>query len=301
MNVLITGSTGAVGSYIIPVLYNNGHQILELTRDIQKSETLFGNKTKKLLISDDQEALTSSINDFKPEVVIHLAAYITSADNYDEGLKLVDANITYLFRLLDALKSSGIKFFINTGTFAEYFSGNGELEPAYLYAATKTAARSLVDYYAKAYQFTNVNVIPYTIYGGLDKQRKIIDFIYESLSSEEALDLTPGGQLLDFIHIDDVVSFFVTLIENYRKVPIKTTFHLGTGTGHTLKDVAGVIEEVTNKKTNINWGGRNYRPTDVMYAIAVTDLQIEFLQWKPSIDLEHGIELYLSSRKESPL
>jgi nucleoside-diphosphate-sugar epimerase len=290
MKILITGSTGFVGRHLIPKLIQQELDILEITRNIQTSNTLFGDKTKKHLITEDQEAFTKAVVAFRPDVVIHLASYLTSADSYQALDTLLQSNIYFFCRLLDALKDAGPALFINTGTFAEYFKGDNCFDPAYLYSATKTASRAFLDYYSKVYNFKQTTVVPYTIYGSKDSQKKIIDIIIDSLSSSTQTDLSPGEQVLDFIHIDDVTDFYLHLIDNLHQLPHKSNFQLGTGKGHTLKQLAGIIEFVTQKKSNINWGGKSYRPTDVMYAVAdISNIN----SWHPKIPLSKGIALYV--------
>lgn len=285
--ILITGATGFVGRNLMSKLISEGYEILELTRSIKKSKELFGNKTKKIKITDLK--FKSKILDFSPKIVIHLASYLTSSDELEDINKLLDANIYFLSKVLDAVSKVSLKLFINTGTFAEYFKGDNNLEPAYFYAATKTASRSFVDYYATAYNFKQSTVVPYTIYGGNDSQKKIIDIIYDSTLNSLPLDLSPGKQVLDFIHIDDVTDFYITLINNESKLPNKSNFKLGTGVGHTLRQVSTLIEEIIKAKTNINWGGKAYRNSDVMYAVANIDNLKDLFCWKPKILLEDGL------------
>lgn len=290
MNVIVTGSTGFVGRHLVAKLIFEKYQILELTRNIDVSTQLYGDNTKKFLIDDDQDALVKTIEEFKPDLIIHLASFLTSLDDYNSLNKLLDSNISFFCRLLDALKNSNLKLFVNTGTFAEYHTGDTNFDPAYLYAATKTASRSFLDYYSKVYDFKQTTVVPYTIYGGKDTQKKIIDIIYDSTTSKIPIDLSPGEQVLDFIHIDDVTNFYMMLIKNTNGLPEKSNFMLGTGVGHTLKQVAIMIEGITHKKTNINWGGKQYRNSDVMYAVADLISINKFIAWHPNILLKVGIE-----------
>jgi nucleoside-diphosphate-sugar epimerase len=297
MKILITGSTGFVGRHLIPKLIHSKHSILEITIQPEISLGLYGNDTHKYVPhEEDQYGFNKAVKDFKPEIVIHLASFLTSLDDYNTLIKLLNTNITFFCQILDAIKECDIKLFVNTGTFAEYYKGNDEFDPAYLYAATKTASRSFLDYYSKVYHFKQATVVPYTIYGGKDSQKKIIDIIYESTESDKPIDLSPGEQVLDFIHVEDITNFYLQLVEQHNCLPQKSNFKLGTGKGHTLKQVTAIIEEVTQKRARINWGGKPYRPSDVMYAVADINSQIILLKWHPKIELSEGI-LMLAEKK----
>jgi len=293
MKILVTGSTGFIGRHLVPKLLAANFQVLELTRDTEKSYHLFGNRTEKHQLDDNQDSLLSIINNYKPEIVIHLASYLTSLDDYNSLNKLLSTNITFFCHLLDALKENKLKLFINTGTCAEYYYGDEVFDPAYLYAATKTASRVFLDYYSKLNGYKQATVVPYTVYGGNDSQKKVIDIIYESIDSETPVDMSPGEQVLDFIHIDDVTDFYMKLIEKNNDLPYKSNFKLGTGRGHTLKQVAEIIENITRKKTNINWGGKEYRKSDVLYAVAkISEIQ----ELNVTINLNDGICSYIKAR-----
>jgi nucleoside-diphosphate-sugar epimerase len=294
MNIIVTGSTGFVGSHLVPLLIKKEHKVLEITIEPEISEKLYGNKTEKYFIGENQEEFIKSIEKFKPDIVIHLASYLTSADDYSTLQKLLNTNIIFYCRLLDAIKNANLKLFINTGSFAEYFKGDGTLNPAYLYSATKVASRAFLDYYSNTYNFKQTTVVPYTIYGGKDTQKKIIDLIYDSITSLASIELSPGEQVLDFIHIDDVVNFYLKIIDNFELLPKSTNLKLGTGVGHNLKQIATIIEEVTQKKTNIKWGAKSYRSSDVMYAVADISVQQQLFNWNPLIDLKEGITRFIN-------
>lgn len=288
MKIIITGSTGFVGRNLVPKLIAQGHEVLEITRKIDKSNKLFGNKTIKIEVKDLKFKI--KILEFNPEIVIHLASYLTSSDKFEDTTKLINTNISFLCKVLDAVSKTDIKLFINTGTFAEYLKGDGDLEPAYFYAATKTASRAFVDYYATTYNFKQCTVVPYTIYGGKDSQKKIIDIIYDSIDSKQPIDLSPGEQVLDFIHVEDVVEFYVTLVNKLDTLDYKTNLQLGTGKGTTLKELAILIENVTGKKTKINWGGKAYRSSDIMFAVANLSSSEKVLDWRPKFQLAEGLK-----------
>lgn len=289
--VLITGGTGYVGRRVVEALMKEECvEVAIFVRTIQKARQLF--KNYKIEIIDSQsENWKLEIAHFKPQIVIHLASHLTSNDNPEEINNLIESNILFGAHLLDALKSCDVKLFINTGSSSEYNQEN-LLEPAYLYAASKTAFRSILKYYQKLLGFKVIHAIPYTIYGGEREGKKVIDYLFES--KKMIVKMSPGEQVLDFIHIDDVVSFFIKIMKNLNKLDDKEyTFFLGTGVGTKIKDVAKIIEKQYKISLNIIWGGIDYRNTDIMYSVAPIENNFESI-WKAQISLEEGILKYNS-------
>ena len=205
---------------------------------------------------------------------------------------MMKANIEFGVLLLDALsRCSAMKLFVNTGSFAEFRYGNGDFDAAYLYTASKTAFRSFVDYYSTLCGFKYMTAIPYSVYGGKMTVKRLMDYIKESMDSENPVDMTPGEQILDFIHVNDVASFFTHVLKNMDRVlsaPNGTDFHLGTGRGTSIRELAEMIEVKYGKKCNINFGGRPYRERDIMYAVAPIAKNMPLIGWKANIDISEG-------------
>lgn len=282
MKILVTGGTGFIGRNLVPILQNilQIEQIFLLVRDKEKAKNIF--EKKKLIIV----TLEDNIENTRIDKVVHLAAYLTSLDTKESIEKLIDSNLRFGTLVLDYIKSKEVQEFINFGTFAEYQFGNG-LDSAYLYSATKTAYRNILDYYSKTYNFKYYNVIPYTIYGGKDTQKKVIDYIKDSFEKE--VDMTFGEQVLDFIHVDDVCDFIIKLLLHDNEIPNKQEFFLGTGKGISIKELSSLLEKKYNKICKINWGKLDYRPNDIMYAVAPIGNNLKYLNWKASILLSEKL------------
>ncbi len=292
MRILITGSGGFIGKPLVRKLILLNHDILLLVRD-KNSATEF-QATTTIIETADQN-WKKKIAAYKIDVVIHLAAYIASSADEKDIDPLINSNILFATHLVDAVKNTGLTCFINTGSFAEYAPGGSTLLPAYLYAATKTAFRNILSYFSLPDKFKVVHVIPYSVYGAVSEKKKLFDHLYDAAFSDTAVKLSPGNQVLDFIHITDVVDFYQTLLlqlSQLNKPAIE--IHLGTGRGTTPRELAASMENLLQKKLNIEWGGVPYREKDTMHAVAFKNLPHDFFQWEPSIDIETGIQLYIS-------
>jgi CDP-paratose synthetase len=185
---------------------------------------------------------------------------------------------------------------VNTGSFAEYFKNDESFDPASVYAATKTASRSFLRYYAGAYHFKFLTAVPYSIYGPNDTQKKIIDYLIES--AEQQIDFTAGEQVLDFIHVEDVVEAYCKLLACEKYISNDETFYIGTGNGTSIRELARLIESALGKKLNIHWGARPYRKRDVMKAIAPVSRNNENVSWKSKIELNTAIPTLLITKNK---
>jgi CDP-paratose synthetase len=303
MKIVLTGITGFIGMNLMPQLSKLGkdNEYLTLNVDIEKAQMMYPSKKyhnfKHVQVSDLESVVT-----FNPDIVLHLAAIVTPTNNTEIILPMIAANIEFGVLLLDALqKCDNFKLFVNTGSFAEYRFGPNNFDSAYLYTATKTAFRTFVAYYAGLGKgFKYITAVPYSVYGGTMTVKRLFDYMAESLDAPTPVDMTKGEQVLDFIHVDDVAAFYaytVAHVDEFLVLPNNgEEFHLGTGKGTSIREVAALMEDISGKKCNINWGGREYRERDIMYAVA--PIEKNKCGWKAEIEIREGLRKFIE-RNES--
>jgi nucleoside-diphosphate-sugar epimerase len=285
MRILLTGTTGLVGNSLLKHLIKD-KRVAQIGAVIRpKTNVEFDNSI--ILIKTD-EGFKENVERFNPEVVVHLASYLSSLSDVTTIEYLIDSNIRFGTLLLDALKSTNLKLFINTGSFSEYHQNNGNYNPTYLYSATKYAFRSIIRYYTEVKHFKVLHAIPYTIYGALEPKKKIIDLLIESLNSDKPLELSSGLQRLDFIHIDDIVDNYMKLVFESESLQSENEIHLGTNKATSIRELSEIIENLTSLKANVIWGARPDRERDTTLAFAP---QNEFVDCK--ISLLDGVKQYL--------
>lgn len=293
MRLLLTGITGFVGQNLMPMLIEQypDIKILTLNTDVKEAEEKYPYKQCKHVWTTDFDKVIK----FNPEIVMHLATVTTPRNDTEIIKPMIAANIEFGVLLLDALTHcDALKLFINTGSFAEYSFGPSKINDAYLYTATKSAFRYFCDYYSQLSGFKYITVVPYTIYGGKSTVKRLMDYILESMDSEEPVDMTAGEQILDFTHVSDLAGFYNYIISNkdrFYNIDNGEEFHIGTGKGSTIRDLVTIIENVYGKKCNINWGGRPYRDRDTMQAVAPIAKNISLVGWRAKIYLLSGVEM----------
>lgn len=300
MKILITGATGFIGSTLVPYLYSHGlEDITLLVRDEQRALTKFSGLTVGL-ISTNNTGWNEQIISLNPDIVIHLATFFTGMSDADHVESIIESNVLFTTLLLESLSYTNCTSFINTGTFTEFCYGNGEYFSNNLYSASKTAVRPIIRYFQTRSTWNWINLIVYTPYGRRNEHKKVIDYMIDAVGAPNPVPFTKGEQILDFIHVDDIADFFYTLI---RKLPYLNNpfyeFHLGTGIGHSLREMGDIIERVWQKKLNADWGKREYSLSDVMYAVAPICRNLELLDWRSRISIEEGIIILFDDLNQS--
>lgn len=300
MKVLITGATGFVGKTLVPYLFHHGiKDICLLIRNKEKADRLFAEQNLNYIINTN-DSWQQEVVDYNPDVVIHMATLFTGKCDAATCKEIVNTNILLTTQLLESLSHTTCKYFINIGTFTEFLFGNEHYFSNNLYSASKTAVRPIIQFFQTRSIWKWINVIVYTPYGRKNEQKKVIDYLRDALESEAPVGFSEGLQILDFIHVDDMADFFYNLLNRLDELKEPYyQFHLGTGTGHSLREVALVMEKVSGKKINANWGFYPYRKYDTMYAVAPIAKNLELLGWKNRIGLEEGIKIYLEENERN--
>ncbi len=294
--VLITGGTGYIGSDLVNKLISNSNiEIALVVRDLTNATKMFGNAVVYIQYND-LVGFNDSVSRFSPEIVVHLAAYSTSSDEPKDITKLIESNIVFTSNLLIALSSCNLKLFINTGSFSEYHDNNNTLSPTYFYSATKTSARYIIEYYSKKNSFRFINAVLFTVYGKKNSSKKIIDYAIDSLDSDVAVKMSDGKQILDFVHIDDVVNFYYNLIIDVENIQAsKIDYDVGTGKCLSIRDLVKTLEVITDKKANIAWGANKSRKLDTIKACANIVATQEELSYEVKVSLNDGLIQYIKS------
>src|SRR5882762_3256860 len=83
MKVLVTGGTGAIGKFLLPLLVENKHEVVALTRSVTKAEQLEHNGVTAVIVDPlDKPRLTAAVRRAEPEVIIHQLTALTAVGNF---------------------------------------------------------------------------------------------------------------------------------------------------------------------------------------------------------------------------
>ncbi len=301
MNVLVTGGTGFIGSNLIPKLLLAGHKSVLLIRRTSDLSNLrsFTDSPLLKLYDVEREDLNDVLRLERVDVVIHLATLYRKQHEARDIDQMVETNIAFPTRLLEAMTNQEVKYFINTGTFFEYrldlsVSGgvneNSDIRPYNLYASTKASFENMLKYYVDKKGLSGLTLRLFAPYGMYDKPNKVIPLIIRSAIEDNVLELASNGyHKWDYVFAGDVSDAFLAAVDLILSGRIKyEAINVGSGSSLSLREIAELIESVLHRKLQINWGQKLEELNNV-----VADIQKarDILGWHPKTSLRDGLEI----------
>jgi CDP-3, 6-dideoxy-D-glycero-L-glycero-4-hexulose-4-reductase len=218
--ILITGSTGFIGSNIINLLLKKDVYIYDVLRNKNKKNKkireLKKNKNYLPIFYRKFDELEKKLKKIKIDTVINCAAYYTSKNDIKNIENLVRTNIIFCSIILEVLKNK-IKKFINFGSMMEYSSGN-HFSPKNFYAITKYSFQKIEDFYKlnnKKIKFYNLKL--FETYGDNDKRKKIIPTIIKLYSQNKNITIVSKKLEMNFVHIESLLIAINMIISNKVK------------------------------------------------------------------------------------
>lgn len=259
MKILITGSSGFVGTHLCKELYRLKHTLTKV--DLVEGVTIL-DTLRMIELCQNQDA------------VIHLAAKTSVQESNTNIFPYNQTNIQGTLSVLEAVKVNKVPQFIFASSAAVY-------EPNSVYAVTKLAGEYYIKLYSYLYGFNSVILRFFNIYGKGSKG--IIPIFLNKLKCNEPLIIYGGYQTRDFIHIDDIVSAIILSL-GYGK---QGTFDIGTGKSYSIDSIAQKCMQITGKKVDII-----YKPDpigEVKHSKANLINSINELGFIPEISIDEGI------------
>ena len=259
--ILVTGGNGYLGQFLVKALENEKANVFILDKNVEPSAKAFQvDITKK-------EEVEEAISQIKPEIIFHLAAILNRERNFDNFQ--VSNNINHLgtYHLLEALKTIPYTNFIFTSTSEIYGDNQAPFHEEQLpdavspYSLTKVYSENLIKTFSKLNDKSFTILRLFNFFGENMPAEFFIPQLIESLKTQEKFDMTEGGQIRDFLHIDDVISALV--LAGQQTEPTNEIYNVCSGTGVTLKELVKTIQNELKSNCKINFGALPYRANEV--------------------------------------
>ena len=291
--IWITGS-GMVGKALIKKLSTN-----------KKYQILRSSKNK--LDQINQTKTDSWIKKNRPDTIIISSALVGGIQlNSSIPADFLYQNSMMYLNIINSAHNYGCKKIIFLGAscmypklgkqpFKENLILNGKIEETNEgYGISKILGVKFLELINKQYLTNHISIIPAASYGPNDcydeNKNHVIPalinkFHTAKIKKRSQVNIWGSGNVKrEFIHVDDMASGIIHIIENYRE---NSPINLGTGEEFTIKKLANIIKKVVNYKGKIEFD--KSKPDGIKRKI-LDNSRLKKLGWKPNISIEEGIK-----------
>jgi UDP-arabinose 4-epimerase len=301
--ILVIGGAGYIGSHVCKaLLQNNFHPVIYDNLSTGHSWALqLGSFYQGDL--ENETLLLKTIEEVKPKAIIHLASLINVRDSIANPTLYYEKNLIGSLCLLKAMVKTGVTNLIFSSTAAVYGAPQSlpidethPKAPLNAYGKTKWAIEGMIEDFAHAHHLRFVTLRYFNACGAhLDgdigeahqPETHLIPLaIQTALGKRSPLQIygnnypTPDGTAIrDYVHVSDLASAHVKALCHLLTKKNSLTVNLGTGQGHSVKQVLKAIETFSNKIIPTQIFPR--LPHDSPELVANPSLANKILNWFP--------------------
>jgi UDP-glucose 4-epimerase len=300
MKTLVTGGAGFIGSNLVALLLESGHEVTVLD-DCSSGfrENLAGSPAARLMEADVRDAAAVETAMEGCEIVFHLAASVGNTRSIEHPIDGSEINVLGTLRILEAARRRGARkvvFSSSAGIFGELrtlpIREDHPAEPDTPYGASKLGAEKLCLAYAKLYPLECVCLRYFNVYGvhqRYDAYGTVIPiFAHRILRGEPITIYGDGEQTRDFVNVRDVA------VANYRagmSRGVSGAFNIASGTRVTINRLASMMMATAGTPTAIEHAPP--RPGDVRHSLADISAAHAAFGYQPSVGLDEGLREYM--------
>ena len=298
MNIVITGGSGFVGSYLCERLINDGHNLIVvdnlLTGSTENISDLMDNDNFSFIEHDVQNHIEI---ENKVDYVLHFASAASPKAYTEHPVNTLKAGSIGTLNTLGLAKKHNSQYLLASTSEVygdplispqneEYWGNvnpNGERS---MYDEAKRFAEAAVATYSRSYDIKAKIVRIFNTYGPrmqLNDGRVVTNFIFQALQDNNITIYGDGSQTRSFSYVEDTVDGIISLMESNEY----DVFNIGNPNEITVLELAQKIIELTNSKSEIVFKSLpsddpKQRKPDISKAKSK-------LGWEPKVNLEDGL------------
>ena len=330
--VLITGTAGFIGFHLAKLLLAEGFRVHGYDGMTDYYDVKLKQKRHAMLLQNERfsttegmledEALFWSIaEEFKPDVIVHLAAQAGVRYSLENPRAYLDSNVIGTFNVMEAARKLKVQHLLMASTSSVY--GANEEMPfretdkadtqLTIYAATKKANESMAHSYAHLWALPTTMFRFFTVYGPWGRPDLALFKFVDAILDRRPIDIYNHGDMYrDFTYVDDLVHGIRLLIDTPPKRPIEgedvnegdslspvapfRIVNIGNSEKVRLLDFVDAIEQELGVKAIRNY--MDIQPGDVPATWANADLLQHLTGYCPKTDIRDGIATFVKWFRE---
>jgi nucleoside-diphosphate-sugar epimerase len=259
-STMVTGGLGFVGSKLVQKLVEKNVKTILLVREHQKELSIsqFGNVVKALTINE----ILEEKNLHEVRNVVNLAGKYYFNPTQNESDEMIESNIVLPKKLGNALSDGpGEINWIQASTFMQHVDSR-PFFPSCFYAATKYSAECELTSFSDRGIAMTALILP-QIFGENDKRKKLLNYLIQQIEKNEEIQVSSGTQVMDLVHVDDIVDAIMLCIQNENNVG---RYQISSMKPYTIKQLIDLIFQSAAKSVPVTYDtakDRLYEPKEI--------------------------------------
>lgn len=306
MKIMITGGAGYIGSHVVKLLGEKGHEVL--VYDNLSTGHEWAVLSGKLVVGDlaDGTLLSDTLFGFMPDAVMHFAAHIQVEESMQDPLKYYRNNTANALNLIQAMKTAGIQRLIFSSTAAVYgipdsvpVNEDAPVRPINPYGMSKAMVERMLQDLSQTADFRYVSLRYFNV-AGADPEGKIgqayketTHLITRALKTAKGemsklfifgtdYPTSDGTCIRDYIHVNDLAEVHIAALGHLINDRSSRVFNCGYGHGYSVRDIVSSAKKISGIDFPTEYVGR--RPGDSPCIVADNTRVRRELNWKPRYD-----------------
>jgi len=326
MNIIVTGSSGFIGSELTLRLLKLGNKVIGVdNHNNYYDPNLKQNRLKRYLDNpnfvhnqkdlSDERSIRSIFEEHKPKCVINLAAQAGVRYSIKNPMEYMKSNVIGFMNILECCKLYKIEHLVYASTSSVYGSNtkmpfsehDNTNHPLSIYSASKKSNELMAHTYSHLFQLPTTALRFFTVYGPWGRPDMALFKFTKNILEEKPIDVfNHGKHTRDFTYIDDIIEGIIKIIDipatsNNKwnsdqpdpassNVPWRV-YNIGNNKPVQLMEYIFALEKILGKKALINF--LPLQAGDVADTYANVDNLKEKFDYKPSTRVIDGISNFV--------
>ena len=326
MTILVTGSSGFIGSMLSLKLLERGDKVIGVDnhndyydpkiKDARLERlSKYPNYQHHKVDLSDQKKLENIFKNCNPQKVVNLAAQAGVRYSIENPLAYISSNIVGFANILENCRHYQIEHLVYASTssvygantkmpFSEHHSAN---HPLSVYAASKKSNELMAHTYSHLYKIPTTGLRFFTVYGPWGRPDMALFKFTKAILEEKPIDVfNHGKHTRDFTYIDDIVEGVIKTLDNHATSNLNwnsnqpdpassnapwCVYNIGNNQPVKLMSYIDALEKALGKKAKINF--LPLQPGDVQDTYASVDNLKEKFNYKPSTSVFEGVSNFV--------
>tara|TARA_B100000989_G_scaffold91021_2_gene65893 strand:+ start:1593 stop:2573 length:981 start_codon:yes stop_codon:yes gene_type:complete len=312
MKILITGSSGFIGSHLVEHFVSKGFKVVAFDRYNSNNDLGWLEKSKfkskiNFILGDirDYDSVYKSMKDCG--AVIHLAALIGIPYSYFSPTAYIKTNLEGTFNVLESAKNLKINQVIITSTSEVYGTAKQKslketdnLSAQSPYAASKIAADQLALSYFRSFNLPVKIIRPFNTFGPRQSLRAVIPTIVSQIIKNKNGIIKVGNSKVtrDFVYVEDLCFAYEQILKS--KKLLGEVVNVGSNFEISISQIAKKASKILKKKCKILTEKKRMRPQkSEVFRLRCNNSKIKkFTKWTQKYSFENGLKKFIEWQKK---